>query len=278
MKYEFYADVFFLTNCYLDFLAVCTVGEILRQKRRLRRYLAGCALASFLGCALLLLAGSYRAYLLCMHAVVNPGMIVFCFFPAGKKIYAKAFFLTYFAMLILGGSMEWLHAEVFGGRLYELSACLTAVPVAVFLYMLRRKRKSVPDILLVRITHGEKTMDLPALYDTGNRLVDPYVNRPVHIVSKDAFEFLSGETAPLRLIPFSSVGCRDGMIYAFTAERMQIARGESGEFAAEISPAVLAAADNALFEGRKYRVILHGGAKEALEIINGKEEGTCILK
>ena len=32
MNYEFYADVFFLTNFYLDFLAVYLVSEILQQK------------------------------------------------------------------------------------------------------------------------------------------------------------------------------------------------------------------------------------------------------
>ena len=33
MNYEFYADVFFLTNFYLDFLAVYLVSEILQQKK-----------------------------------------------------------------------------------------------------------------------------------------------------------------------------------------------------------------------------------------------------
>lgn len=265
MNYEFYADVFFLTNCYLDFLAVCAVGEILRQKRKLLRYLLGCALAGLASCVLLWLVGSYRAYLLCMHFIVNPGMIVFCFFPAEKKIYVKAFCLTYFVMLILGGSVEWLYATVAGRRFYELCACLAAIPVAVFIYILRRKRKNVPDAFLVRITHGGKTLDLPALYDTGNRLFDPYVKKPVHIVSKDVFYALSGGVAPLRLIPFSSVGCGDGMIYAFTAERMQIVNEESGEPVAEITPAVLAAAENELFLGRRYQVILHSDAGEKLD-------------
>lgn len=270
MNYEFYADVFFLTNCYLDFLAVCVAGEILCRKRKLRRYLLGCALASLAGCILFVFMDSYHAYLLCAHFIVNPGMVVFCFFPAEKEIYVKAFCLEYFVMLILGGSMEWLYVSVAGRRFYELCVCLTAIPVAVFLYILRRRRKNVPDAFWVRITHGGKTLELPALYDTGNRLFDPYVKEPVHIVSKDAFEALSAGAAPLRLIPFSSVGCKDGMIYAFSAERMQVLKEKAGESMAEISPVVLALAESGLFEGRPYQVILHSGTREMLEIKNAQ--------
>lgn len=262
MSYEFYADVFFLTNWYLDFLAVYAAGELLRQKKKRFRCLVCCALGSLAGCILFPLAGSYRAYLLCVHFMVNPGITFLCFFPAEKGIYVKAFCLTYFMMLILGGSMEWLYVTVFGRRCYEMCLCLTSVPFAAFLYMLRRRRKNVPAFCRVRIAHGGKTLDLPALYDTGNRLFDPYVKKPVHIVSKEAFEMLGGDAA-FRLIPFSSVGCENGMVPAFTAERMQVSM-ENGEF--EISPAVLAAAGDALFERRPYQVILHSSAGELPEM------------
>lgn len=261
MSYEFYADTFFLTNWYLDFLAVYAVGELLQQKKKLLRYLVCCALGSLAGCVLFPLVKSYSAYLLCMHFIVNPGMVFLCFFPAEKGIYVKAFCLTYFVMLILGGSMEWLYVTAFSRHCYELCLCLTSVPFAAFVYMLRRKRKNVLVFCRVLIAHDGKTIDLPALYDTGNRLFDPYVKEPVHIVSKEAFETLGGN-ASFRLIPFSSVGCENGMVPAFTAERMRVLM-EGVSF--EISPAVLAAAGDALFEKRPYQVILHSSAGERLE-------------
>ena len=69
MDYEFYADVFFLTNFYLDFLAVHIVGEILQQKKKRFRYLFCCALGSFAGCILFLSVSLFQFHTACRHVV-----------------------------------------------------------------------------------------------------------------------------------------------------------------------------------------------------------------
>ena len=122
MNYEFYADVFFLTNVYLDFLAVYIVSEILQQKKRLLRYLFCCALSSFAGILLFLQIENYDVYLLCVHFILNPGMTLFCFFPVKKGIYVKAFCLTYFVILLLGGGMEWTYVTIADRSCYEFYA------------------------------------------------------------------------------------------------------------------------------------------------------------
>lgn len=267
MEYEFYADVFFLTNFYLDFLAVYAVGEILQQKKRLLRYMLCCAFASLAGCMLFLAVENYDFYLLCIHFILNPGMIFFCFFPAEKRIYGKAFCLMYFVILLLGGSVEWLYITIAGRRWYELCVLLSSVPLFVFLYILRRNRKNVQRFYRILIWNGEEKMSLTALYDTGNSLFDPYVKEPVHIVAKNVYEsFCQKERMPVRLIPFHSVGCESGMLMAFTVEGMRI---EGEERIYEISPAVLAAAENTVFENRSYQMILN------CKTMEGKEEKIC---
>ncbi|MCI8490587.1 MAG: sigma-E processing peptidase SpoIIGA [Lachnospiraceae bacterium] len=274
MNYEFYADVFFLTNCYLDFLAVYTVSEILRmggrdrKKKRILRYLICCAVSSLSGCVLFLLIRDYDAYLLCIHSIVNPLLVAGCFFPVGRELYIKAFCLVYFVMLLLGGSVEWLYHTVAGGRYYELCLFAAAVPIAVFLYILRRKREIVRRFYTVRIEHKGKKMELTALYDTGNSLRDPYVKQPVHIVSSEVCGFLEKEETFLtRLIPFSSVGCRNGMLKAFTIERLVI-RWEDRQI--ELAPAVLAVTQEALFEHRNYQMILNNSVSEETGFFCGK--------
>ncbi len=256
MNYEFYADVFFLTNFYLDFLAVYMVGRILNQKKRLLRYLLCCALSSLAGCFLLLFLQNYDLYLLCVHFIVNSGMVIGCFFPAEKGIYGKAFCLMYFVILLLGGSVEWLYVTVAGRRYYEICLLFTSVPVFLFLYILRRKNKNVQTFYSVLLEQGEQKVSLIALYDTGNRLIDPYIKAPVHIISEEVFLSLGGtRTFATRLIPFSSVGCRQGMLEAFGIERMKI-KGKEEDY--EISPATLAVAGQEIFENRAYQMILNG--------------------
>lgn len=263
MDYEFYADVFFLTNFYLDFLAVYMVSEILKQKKKLLRYLVCCALSSLMGCILFLMIPDYDFYLLCIHFMVNPGMVIGCFFPAGKRIYGKAFCLMYFVILLLGGSMEWLYGTVTDGRYYELCLILTGVPVIVFLYILRQRRKNVHCFCQVWIEHQGNKLVLQALYDTGNRLVDPYVQEPVHIVSKEVYDTLGGKEAfGVRLVPFSSVGRKEGLLEAFTVDRIRIVWEEEEIVCA---PAVLAAAEESLFQNRSYRMILNSCVGEKLE-------------
>ncbi len=137
MKYEFYADVFFLTNFYLDFLAFYAVSEILGKKKRILRFLSGAAISSLIGCILFLSLSHYDIYLLSIHFIVNPVITVFCFFPAEKRSYFHAYLLTYFVLLMLGGSMQWLYGTLTGGRYYEICLLLTGIPVLVFTYIIR---------------------------------------------------------------------------------------------------------------------------------------------
>ena len=271
MNYEFYADVFFLSNFYLDFLAVYLTSEILQQKKKLLRYLLCSAVSSVIGCVLFLVITDYDLYLLCIHFIVNPGMVIGCFFPAGKRIYGKAFGLMYFTILLSGGSVEWLYHTIAGGRYYELCLLSSAVPVEVFLYILRQRRKKVHCFYQVSVEYQGKTLDVQALYDTGNNLIDPYVRQPVHIISRNVYKMLiEQEQAAIRLVPFSSVGCKNGILEVFTVEKIKIKWDEKE---IELAPAVLAAADDRLFEHRPYQMILNRcvGGK-----MGRKEEEICI--
>lgn len=255
MSYEFYADVFFLTNFYLDFLAVCTVGEILQQKKKILRYIAGCVLSSLMGCIVFVFIQNYIFYLLCIHFMINPGMVLFCFFPAERRTYGKAFLLMYFVIFLLGGSVEWFYRTVMDGRCYEICLLLSLIPIGTFLYILRQKRKNVHGFYQVIIEHNGKMIALQALYDTGNHLTDPYLKLPVHIISKDIWQRLRKQDVfAIRLVPFSSLGCENGLLETFTADRIRVT-GRDGEI--KISPAVLAVAEESLFEKRPYQMILN---------------------
>lgn len=260
MNYEFYADVFFVTNFYLDFLAVYAVSEVLQQKKKLPRYLLLCALSSLLGCILFLHMKNYDLYLLCVHFIVNPGLTILCFFPAGRGIYVKAFCLMYFVILLLGGSVQWMYITVADGHYYELCLILASVPVMLFLYILRRKRKNVQFFYDVWIENQGKKVCARALYDTGNHLTDPYVAKPVHVIAPEILDALGGrETVSFRLIPFSSVGRENGMLEAFTAEHIVVHMGGQE---IELSSEVLAVAENQIFKDRGYQMILNSSFEE----------------
>ena len=254
MKYEFYADVFFLTNFYLDFLAFYAVSEILGKKKRILRFLSGAAISSLIGCILFLSLSHYDIYLLSIHFIVKPVITVFCFFPAEKRSYFHEYLLTYFVLLMLGGSMQWLYGTLTGGRYYEICLLLTGIPVLVFTYIIRRKRESVKIHYDAFVSHKGREVKVCALLDTGNRLVDPYTKEPVHILAEGMREKL-GIEMPGRLVPFHSLGKPEGMIEVFTVEKLRVRRSKEDTV---ISPAVVGLGENVLFQNKSYQMILHG--------------------
>lgn len=255
MEYEFYADVFFLSNFYMDFLAIYTVNELLGGKRRIRRFLLGCGVGSLTGLLLFLYISNYSMYLLFIHFLLNPALVIFCFVPTTKKILFKAWFLMYFILLLLGGSVEWMYQTLLNQKYYEICLLLSAVPILILLSILRQKRKSVQLLYSVIIQNKENSAEIRAYFDTGNRLIDPYVGLPVQVISKKiAMQLLKEESFLPRLIPYTSVGSPQGMIEAITVEKVQIVNGKE-----EIvfAPAVLALAEDDIFQGRDYSMILN---------------------
>ena len=93
-----------------------------------------------------------------------------------------------------------------------------------------------------------------ALYDTGNHLLDPYVHAPVHIVAHSVAQALTLKPECSRLIPFSVVGSTGGLMEVWTIDGMEWAGGR-------LEHAVIGIAEDTLFEGKDYRLILAAGWK-----------------
>lgn len=122
-------------------------------------------------------------------------------------------------------------------------------------------------LLDVTITHGEKTLTLPALLDTGNTLRDPISGKGVVVVDSDAAKELLGLELPalnhpvetyamkyqsgFRLIPYSSVGQPAGMLLGLKADSIQI-NGKKTNL-------VVAFAPHRIGRGEAYRALAGGG-------------------
>lgn len=139
-----------------------------------------------------------------------------------------------------------------------------AVCYAVFSVVFKRLgRASVSaNTAAVTLTLGDRSLTLTALRDTGNSLSDPVTGAPVVLIERgDALKLLPPDAArlfkthtddaaslvleaektgvPLRLIPYSAVGVKSGLLPAFRTDSAQIdGKNIKGLFAA-VSPTVL---------------------------------------
>lgn len=121
------------------------------------------------------------------------------------------------------------------------------------------------EFVQMEIHHGQKTLRLLALRDSGNTLTDPITGEQVLVVDAAAAEELTGLTTGeledplqtmgklpgLRLIPYRTVGRAGGMLLAMRFKDVKIGNRKG--------PAVVAFTPHSIGRGEGYRA-LTGGA------------------
>lgn len=121
-------------------------------------------------------------------------------------------------------------------------------------------------VVPVKITHGNKTVNMTALLDTGNTLIDPVSGQRVLVVdARSAQELLGldqdallhpvetisrGVCTGLRLIPYCAIGQPVGMLLGLKVDRLQINGAES--------ESIVAFAPQRIGQGKGYQALVGG--------------------
>lgn len=129
------------------------------------------------------------------------------------------------------------------------------------------------ELTRVRLTLGERQVELTGLVDTGNTLTDPATGRPVLVAEADSLEELlppglrpgpaelrdpAGvlerlEDGPwrlrFRLLPYRAVGVERGLLLALRMDRVQVGEEDRGPMLAALSPTPVS-------DGGAYRVLV----------------------
>ncbi len=258
--YRLYVDVWFFTNFMMDAAALWSAGRLCGQRAAPGRLMLAAFLGTCASMALFLGLSHYTLYQICVHFFVNPWMVFFCFQSRDKKGFLCQWGITYLAVILLGGFLEWSMQE--GAGIWNFVFCL---PGAVLFSMIcrkllsyfRRQESTVYDLLLVT---KKEEIHAKGFYDTGNLLVDPLVHKPVHIIRKELLqEQIRAEGLHIRLIPFHSLGKEEGLLKAVTLEGMYILQMGRPIY---LDHPVFGIAEEKLFQDQRCDVILNGKSME----------------
>lgn len=253
--YVFYADVFLLQNLFMDYAAVMGSNFLLKRRKGGIRLFLVSLLCSVAGLILVLFVKNPLWYQLLAHFVLNTGMVLGCFGIGSKKQFLENWIVTYFAVVLLGGGMEWLQEQqlLSGYRLIQMLITATVLFCAVT--YLVQFRSFGQNLFPGCIKKGERQMKLQAYYDSGNQLRDPYTGKAVSILSfKKAEEFLEAEKDSIRLVPYRSLGEQNGLLKVTDVEILEIIQGRRRTV---IKNAAIGVAEEGLLEGKEYDLILH---------------------
>lgn len=245
MYYEFYIDVFFVVNLFMDFLVLCLTNRILRGSAKPWRALLG-ALAGALGISLFFwLSKEINTVNILIFSIGMSFAMVWldCRPCRGKELLAGVL-ACWGISFLLGGLLYALPPRAGKGILIFFTITFTAywilnTGIRLFKYL---KGKAVLRCRVILETGGQK-IELKGLLDTGNCLTDTDTGKPVCVMEKSRFsgmlekkqqdalesfcameDFREGDAENLkpRFLIYTALGCERGLLPVVTADRLVI--------------------------------------------------------
>lgn len=296
-QYIIYADVLLALNFFLDFFLLWAAGRFLRRESSLLRLLAASALGALYGAGLLIPALIWLYRLPAVIAIsLLLLLIAYRWQGYGALLrLAGVFYLTAFAMAgaALAGSriLDGRGVELGFDTTVTGASLLFGLAMAMILArrgmaLLRRNWRKEDFHINIDITVAGRKCSLKALIDTGNDLREPLSGLPVIVAdyraliplfperlrtawklhAEDAAGLMQamneendadGWARRLRLIPFTSIGRKHGLLPGFKPERLTVQREDgmhqaqayiciagrgfavSGDYQAVVNPEVL---------------------------------------
>lgn len=252
MYYEFYLDVYFLENLFMDLLIIRIAGKILRQPFRISRWLLAGLIGAFGACMLVIMPLGRSVPVTLLGSGVLGILMVKAGFGIKKKMLFKGILVLYLTAFVLGGIFQMLFPYL------PIPVIVTGgISFLVLVWLLdccKKMKSKTQEIYQVTLSLKGKTATVQALRDTGNRLKEPYSGRPVSVSDYLSLKELIDGSAGVMLIPYHSVGKSSGLLPGITFDYMIIARED---MPVRIEHPVIAVSKEPVSTGGEYQMILN---------------------
>ncbi len=260
VTYEFYLDVFWVTNLMMDGAILALTGLLGRERIPVLRILLASAFGATASACLFLWLSSYTGYQLILHVLVNPIMILIGFSWKGIWMFLRRFLGAYVIAVVLGGVLAWIWPAPKGN--FWLYAGAAGICCGAGILALHFKKRRIQVLEVVLVAEGEK-ISAKGFWDTGNLLWDPMLKRPVHIIQRELLPERLRMGQGVHYIPYQSLGQEKGLLPAVVIEGMYVREnaGDGGKVR-YIEKPVLGLAQRTLFAQKPYQMILHGTVME----------------
>ena len=278
-----YVDTLFVLNGAVDYLLLLAAARLAGEPLDRLRSALGALLGGGYAVAVFLPGLDFLARPPCRLAAAV--LMVLTAFWRSRRLLRQV--VIFFALACaFGGGV--LAIGLLGGRGLTLSAGVLSSAMDLKIVLLsaagcyglltlvfqRAGRHAGPggELRPVRLTLGERRVELTALVDTGNTLTDPATGRPVLVAEADclapllpagvrlgpealedpagALEGLEGPwRRRFRLLPYRAVGVERGLLLALRLDKVQVGGEDRGAMLAALSPTPVS-------DGGNYRALI----------------------
>lgn len=240
MEYEFYIDLFFFTDFFLNFLSLLLTAAFLKERLRFGRCVLAAVLGSLWNCFLVVFPVFPALLELGLTVFLTGSLMVKISFSFGISSWRQsvgAVFVLLISSALLSGCL------MFSRQHFYLSDWESLFFVgAVSLMGFRALRASFQTKAIgkvrypVRLYYRGKEKEFLALADSGNRLHVPGTGKPVSLISYWDCKGFCDSVSGGFYIPYRAVGTEKGVLFAVLFEKMEILK--DGKYIMIENPAV----------------------------------------
>lgn len=257
-SYIFYADVYFIQNFLIKIavLYLCLFSNrchwIIFSFKGVIRIIIAAGVGTIIEIIGLFFGDSYYVFLLLVHVLEIPCM-VWVILGKEKKQIVRIMICGYFFLMLINSVLEvlWNWFGEAGNYVFMLCASCGFVYIGICAYLNERKMRK--GIFPVEIFHYKKRFTSYGFYDSGNRLIDPYTQKGVHIISEQLWKQMGLEKEAGVLVPFQSLGNEEGVVKVYYVDELVIGVGKERK---KWHRCPFGVTKDNLFEGKKYEIIL----------------------
>lgn len=208
---KIYLDLILMLNFFMDLLLLITVSLILKRNVQFYRLTLGAFFGSL--SILLLFININSITLFILKFIISFFMIIICFGFKDIKYTSRNIFYLYISSIILGGFLYYLNIEfsyknngiVFyhNGLSINYIFLIILSPVILILYIRQSLylKNTYSKYYKVDVYLKDGTiLKYNSFLDTGNKLYDPYMNKPILLIDKKNIELKN-----IIYVPYSSI-------------------------------------------------------------------------
>lgn len=223
MYYELYVDIFFLENIFMDYALLLLTGQLLHWKISPGRILLGSFVGALGACGLLILPKPGLLVTIAAGYVLLSGLMIRIGFAVReRRKLGKGVLCLYGLSFLAGGIFQTLFSRITLPMAF--AGMLSILALVLFLKGYQSLKYKTQSMYSVTLFYHEKSKTIRGLKDTGNRLKEPVLGRPVSVAELEVMRELLDEDARLFYIPYHSVGKSSGILPGVTLDSMSIQR------------------------------------------------------
>lgn len=209
---KIYVDLVMLLNFGFDLVLLFGVAIVLRRQTTLKRLLLGATVGSVTVFSMFIEMSSLELFL--VKVLISILMVLIVFGYRDRRYFMNNLFYLYTSSIILGGFLYFLNLQFsyknsglvfyFNGLSVNVIVLIVLSPVIIYAYVRQGLllKNHYSNYYNVDIYLGNnEVIEATAFMDTGNKLEDPYMKRPIILLNKDKVK-LDYDKYKVVLVPY----------------------------------------------------------------------------